>query len=124
MMALTGGAVREAVREGIEEAAATIAGPFVPLLSELPALVGVVGGQVVEHLTPLRRAALIYELRDLDGRIQEWEAKQAGAPTASGRSSKLPQRVAPTAEEVAERLGVMRARKMAIEHELWPEPFG
>lgn len=85
-MALTRGAVREAVREGIEEAAATIAGPFVPLLSELPALVGIVGDQVVEHLAPLRRAALVYELRDLEQRIREWEAKQSGAPTASGRS--------------------------------------
>jgi hypothetical protein len=105
--------LHEEIQRGIEEAAATIVGPFVPLLQEMPALLSVLSDQLHERMEPFVRAALTFELRDVEERMHRLErsGKRRQEPAEFGGQN-----------EVAKRLGVLRARAEAIRAELWPEP--
>jgi hypothetical protein len=101
------------IQRGIEEAAATIVGPFLPLLTELPELLGVLFDQLQERLMPFARAALTYELRDVEERMHRLERskKRREEPAEFGGQN-----------DVAQRLSVLRARAEEIRAALWPEP--
>lgn len=121
-----GEVIRGAVREGIEEAAAIIAGPFVPFLSDTGALIGTVAEELFTRLEPLRRAALVYELRDVEERLEENEHQRARFTDGSLSQEALEMgedaRAAERTQLAAER-GALMARATVLKGELWPAPF-
>ena len=112
-------AVRNAIAEGIEDAAATIVGPFLPLIDGLPGLVSVVAGEIVEQLTPLQRAALVYELRYVEELCTAlWnEYNELGGDNALDAPGGLSER----AMRLKVRLEAYGHRAEEIRDALWPD---